>query len=114
MTRGFEHRLWGYRVVKIKKPDVKRGIGSESTSSALPPSPTASHDGQQTREHSKLAVVDSSTEGDTIFQTGQSDQTKGDYGESEGEDIAVRSVQERREADEEIEECRRVDARRLL
>ena len=109
MTRGFEHRLWGYTVVKIKKPDVEHGIVSKSTCSAPPPSPIASLDGQQKSEYDKLGVRDSSTEKGPGVDTDQSDPKKGDCRESEDEQLTVRSVRESREGEEETEECERVD-----
>ena len=109
MTRGFEHRLWGYTVVKIKKPDVEHSTVPKSTCSAPLPSPTNSLDAQQTSEYGKVGVVDSSAEGGPILETDQSDQKKGDHRDSESEDLTARSVRECREGEEETEESERVD-----
>ena len=105
MTRGFEHRLWGYTVVKIKKPDVERGIVSNPTPPVPPPSPTVSLDGQETSEYGKLGVVDSSP----TLDSAQSDQKKGEHTESENENSTVSSIRECGEGNEETQECGRVD-----
>ena len=62
MKRGFEHRLWGYKVVKIKQPDAERGLVSKSTSSVRSPSQTPSLDVQDTSEYGNLGTVNSSVE----------------------------------------------------
>ena len=63
MTRGFEHRLWGYKVVRIKQSDVERGFVSDSTSSVHPPSPIAPHDGHEMGEYSKMGDVENPDDG---------------------------------------------------
>ena len=116
MTRGFEHRLWGYTVVRIKKLDVERGIVSNHSPSSAPPppSPAVSLDGRDSSEYGKLGVVDSSVDvdGGPILEPELSDlkKKKGDgYREPEGRNSTVKFVQGCRDGSEEIEEREGVD-----
>lgn len=101
MKRGFEHRLWGYKVVKIKQPDAERGLASGSTSSDLSPSPTVSLDDQRTSEY---GVVESSAEGDAAQDEEGYDREKGEYSRFGNVEPMRRPVPESREGREETEE----------
>lgn len=101
MKRGFEHRLWGYKVVKIKQPDAERGLASGSTSSDLSPSPTVSLDDQRTSEY---GVVESSAEGDAAQDEEGYDREKGEYSRLGNVELMRRLVLESREGSEETEE----------
>lgn len=78
MKRGFEHRLWGYKVVKIKQPDAERGIATISPSSIHSSSPSASLD-EDTSEDGNLGPVDSSVSGSPAQDDEQSDQENRKY-----------------------------------
>lgn len=95
MKRGFEHRLWGYKVVKIEQPDAERGSASDSTSSVRSPSPTASLDDRHTEEYGRLGTVEPSRPA----QDGEySDQEPGNV------ERTIRPVLESRDESEETEE----------
>ena len=103
MTRGFEHRLWGYTVVRIKQPDAERGVVSGSTSSVRPSSSTTSLDGQEMDEYDKVGIVESSVEGRPTRDDEHFDPERGDYSNSEHGDLAVRPMTEAREGSEETD-----------
>ena len=106
MTRGFEHRLWGYTVVRIEPPDIERGVVSDSTPSARPPSPNTSLDGQEMDDYSKLGVVDVPNK-DPPAQDDEphTDRKKDESSAFENGDLAVRPVlQSTRESSEEMDE----------
>ena len=101
MKRGFEHRLWGYEVVKIKQPDAGLGIVSDATSSDLSPSPADSLENQRPGDYDRLRVVQSSgpaRDGEGF------DQDKGDRIKSSHEELWTRPVPEPRETGEDAEE----------
>ena len=108
MTRGFEHRLWGYTVVKIKPPaDVERGIMSDSTSSVHAPSPNESLHSQEMGEYGKLGIVDPAAEGRPTHEEDYSAIDRRDGGNADfgNGDLAVRPVPtESRDGSEEGEE----------
>lgn len=109
MTRGFEHRLWGYTVVKIKQPDKKRGIVSDSTSSVPSLAPTASHDDLlETGKHGPLEIEESSAGRGPGRDRGISDLEKGAYDTLETGEPTVRRVSESRGRSESVEERERV------
>ena len=103
MTRGFEHRLWGYKVVEINQSDVERGFVSDSTSSVRPPSPTASHDGHEMGEYSKMGDVENPDEGRLARHDELADRKKDPYGDFDNGDLATRPVLESREGESEDE-----------
>ena len=81
MTRGFEHRLWGHKVVKIKPPD---SIASHSTSSIRSPSPTASlthHD--DTVKYNSLSPANSSVKDGSARDGDIVDEEKGEVVDEE-------------------------------
>ena len=100
MTRGFEHRLWGYKVVGINQSDVERGFVSDSTSSGRPPSQTASHDGHEMGEYSKMRDVENPDEGCPARHDERADRKKDPYGDFDGGDLATRPVLEGEGEDE--------------
>ena len=101
MKRGFEHRLWGYQVVKIKQPDAELGTVSDSTSSDHPPSPADSLEDQRPGDYDQLKVVQSS--GPT--RNGEDfDQDKGDRIKSSHKELPTRPVPEPRETSNVAEE----------
>ena len=104
MTRGFEHRLWGYKVVRIKQPDEERGFVSDSTSSVRPPSPNASHDGYEMGEYSKMGDVENPDEGRPAWNDEHADRKKDEYGDSDNGDLATRPVPQSREGEDETDE----------
>lgn len=104
MTRGFEHRLWGYKVVRIKQSDVERGFVSDSTSSVRPPSPTAPHDGHEMGEYSKMGDVENPDEGRSARNDEHADRKKDEYGDFDNGDLATRPVLQSREGDDEMDE----------
>ena len=107
MKRGFEHRLWGYKVVKIKHPDAERGTVSSSTSSVLSLSPTPSHDDQGAGEYGTSGIVESSVEGAST-QHGQAfDREEGEYDKLVTGEPMVRQVPDSRERGEEMEKRER-------
>ena len=97
MTRGFEHRLWGYTVVRIKQPDVERGVESGSTSSNRPLSPSQSLEGQELGEYGKLGVVEIPNEGHPALK-------KDESSEYDTGDLAIRPVPDSRGGSEETDE----------
>ncbi len=101
MTRGFEHRLWGYKVVKIKQPDAERGTVSDATSSVRPTSPAHSFDGRDEEEYGKLVVAGSHDEGCRVGDGGLLDKGGDEY---EDGDLAMRSMPGSREGSEEADE----------
>ena len=101
MKRGFEHRLWGYQVVKIKQPDAEPGIVSDPTSSDRSPSPADSLEDQHPGGYDRLKVVQSfgpAQDGEDF------DQDKGDRINSSHKDLPTRPVPEPRETSKEVEE----------
>lgn len=99
MKRGFEHRLWGYKVVKIKQPDAERGTVSRSASSVRSPSPPALHnDGNP-------GNVESPVESDPAQHEEDFDQEKGECSKFENVESTIRPVvPESSEGSEETEE----------
>ena len=104
MTRGFEHRLWGYTVVRIKRPDVERGLASDSTSSVRPPSPNASHDGHEMGEYSTMGDVESPDGGRPARNDEHADRKKDEYGDFDNGDLATRPALHSREGEDETDE----------
>ena len=104
MTRGFEHRLWGYRVVRIDPPDVERGFVSDSTSYVRPPSPNPSHDGHEMGEYRKMGDVESPDEGRPARNDEHADRKKDKYGDFDDGDLAARPVLESSEGEDEADE----------
>lgn len=106
MTRGFEHRLWGYKLVKIMRPDIERGIVSHSTASAPPPSLSTSLDRQESGEYGKLGIVDSHPENSSARDGEDRDheEDNSEYSDSEHGDLAIRHVPASREGSEDIED----------
>ena len=104
MTRGFEHRLWGYKVVRIKQSDVERGFVSDSTSSVRPPSPTAPHDGHEMGEYSKMGDIENPDEGRSARNDEHADRKKDEYGDLNNGDLATRPVLQSREGEDEMDE----------
>ncbi|CAD6591488.1 MAG: hypothetical protein ASARMPRED_005411 [Alectoria sarmentosa] len=105
MKRGFEHRLWGYKVVKIKQPDTKRGTGSSSSSSVRSPSPTASLDDQESGKSGMSGTVkEPPVEGGLARDVKDSDEEKGAYSKLENAEPTIRPVPDSREGIEETEE----------
>ena len=103
MTRGFEHRLWGYTVVRIKQPDAERGAMSDSTSSIRAASPPTSLDGHEMGEYGELGVVESSAHGRPNGRDNEhSDRDEDGYGKfgSGSGDLAMRPVVESRDGSE--------------
>ena len=109
MTRGFEHRLWGYTVVRIKQPDVERGFVSDSTTSVRPPSPTASHDDHEMGEYSKMGDVESPDEGRPARYDEHADRKKDKYGDFDNGDLATRPMLQSREGEDEADERESVE-----
>ena len=105
MTRGFEHRLWGYTVVRIKQPDAERGITSDSTPSSIRAAfPPTSLDGHEMREYGKLGVVESSVEGRPNARDDEHfDRDKDGYSEFGSGDLAMRPVPGSRDGSEETD-----------
>lgn len=104
MTRGFEHRLWGYKVVKIKQPDAERGLGSDSGSSLRPRSPTPSLGDPKPADYGHLGIVESSV-GDGLVQHGDDlDQEKDECGGFNNVEPIARPVSEPSEGSKEIDE----------
>ena len=101
MKRGFEHRLWGYQVVKIKRPDAELGIASDPTSSDRSPSPAGSLGDPRAGDYDKLNVVQSSG---PILSSEDFDQDKGDRINSSHEELPTRPVPEPRGSSNDAEE----------
>ena len=101
MKRGFEHRLWGYQVVKIKQPDAELGIVSDPTSSDRSPSPANSVEDQRSGDCDKLKLVQSS---DPTSNGEDCDQDKGGRIKSSHEEFRTRPVPEPRETSNDAEE----------
>lgn len=97
MKRGFEHRLWGYKVVKIKQPDAERGLISKSTSSVRSPSQTLSLDDQDTSEHGDLEIVESTVEGASTQHGEEFDREEGESDKLVTGDPMMRQAPESRE-----------------
>ena len=105
MTRGFEHRLWGYKVVRIKQSDVERGSVSDSTSSVRPSSPNASHDGHEMGEYGKMGDVESPDEDRPAARNDEhADGKKTEYGGFDDGDLATRLTLHSREGEDETDE----------
>ena len=114
MTRGFEHRLWGYKVVRIQQPDVERGFVSDSSSSSVrPPSPTASHDGHEMGEYGKMGdYVESTDEGGrpaAARNDEHADGKKTEYGDVDNGDLATRPELRSRAGEDEADEQESVE-----
>lgn len=108
MKRGFEHRLWGYKVVKIKQPDAKRGTGSNSSSSIRSPSPTTSLDDQETGKCGQSGIVEETpVEGGLARDGEDSDEERGMYSKLGNAEPTIRPVPQSREGIEETEERER-------
>ena len=109
MKRGFEHRLWGYKVVKIKQPDAERGIATHSSSSIHSSSPSPSLDEEDTDEDGNLEPVDSSVNRSPAQDNEHFDQEKGNYTNLGNTEPLMRTVPApSREGSEEAEERDRV------
>ena len=104
MTRGFEHRLWGYRVVKIKQRDPERGIVSHSSPSVRAPSPTASLTDQQNGEYRSVSIGESSVKDGPVHDDEGFDRRDGGHGEFGNGEPTIRPVPESRERSREMEE----------
>ena len=105
MKRGFEHRLWGYKVVKIKQPDAERGTVSRSASSARSPSPTAIHNNDESGEYGNLGTVEFPVESDSAQHDKDLDQETRECSNFENVESTIRPVvSEYRRRSEEIEE----------
>ena len=104
MTRGFEHRLWGYRVVKIKQRDPERGIASHSSPSLRPPSPTASLKDQQNGEYRSVSIGESSVKDGPVHDDEDFDRRGGEHGAFGNGEPTIRPVPESRERRREMEE----------
>ena len=96
MKRGFEHRLWGYQVVKIKQPDAELGVVSDRS-----PSPAASLEDQRPGDYDKLTVVQSSG---SVLDSEDFDQDQGDRINSSHEELPARPMPEPKETSKEAEE----------
>ena len=101
MKRGFEHRLWGYQVVKIKPPDAELGIVSDPTSSDRSPSPADFLEDQRSGDCDKSKVVQSSG---PALNGEDFDQDKGDRIKSSHKELPTRPVPEPREISNDAEE----------
>ena len=98
MQRGFEHRLWGYKVVQIKQPNSSRSSVSSSGSSIPSPSQTPSLDDLEANEFGNLGTVDSSV-GDDSAQHGKTlDEENGAYDKLAAGEPTVRQVPVSRES----------------
>ncbi len=105
MKRGFEHRLWGYKVVKIQQPDAERGTPSHSTSSIRShSSSSASLNDRGSGEYGNLGTVESSEESGLAQHSQDLDQEKGEYARPENAEPTIRPVPESREKSEDTEE----------
>ena len=101
MKRGFEHRLWGYQVVKIKQPDAKIGIVSDPTSSDRSPSPADSLENLRPGDCDTVKVVQSSGPS----RNGEDfDQDRGDRINPSHEELRRKPVPEPRETSNDAEE----------
>lgn len=107
MKRGFEHRLWGYKVVKIKQPDAERGSVSSSGSSIRSHSQSPSHDDQDTGEDGTLGIVKSSVEAASTQHGQEFDQEESQYEKLVTREPTARQVPESREGTVETEEMER-------
>lgn len=84
MKRGFEHRLWGYKVVKIKQPDAERGVVTNPPSSIHSSSPSAPLNDEDTDENVDLATANSSVNSHAAQDDERSDEEKGrNFGNAE-------------------------------
>ena len=101
MKRGFEHRLWGYQVVKIKPPDAGLGLVSHPTSPDRSPSPADSLQGQRHGDCNQLKVMQSSGPARDSEDFGQDN---ADSINSSHEELLTRPVPEPRDISEEAEE----------
>ena len=104
MKRGFEHRLWGYKVVKIKQPDAERGTTSHSTSSIRSHSSSTSLDDRGSGEYGNLGTVESSEETGLAQHGEDLDREKREKARPENVEPTIRPVPESRERSEETEE----------
>ena len=105
MTRGFEHRLWGYTLVRIRQEDAERGLKSDSTSFPRPTSSTTSLELQEM----ELETVGYPEEGHRAAQRDEhAHQVKDKYSNCGDGDLAIISFSESRDGSEETDECERV------
>ena len=105
MTRGFEHRLWGYKLVRIKQSDAEGDVVSDSASSARPSSPSTSLDDQRAAEYVELGIVDSSVKNYPARGGGPwHHQDEGHYSESVDGDLGNKPVSGSRDGSEATEE----------
>ena len=108
MTRGFEHRLWGYTVVRIRQPDTERGVGSDPSSSVRHLSSSSSSTSlvecQEMGEYGKLGVVEVPDEGPQYPQGQQAQQQKINYSNFDNGDLAMRPRPESRDGSEEMDD----------
>lgn len=107
MTRGFEHRLWGYTVVRIRQPDTERGVGSDSSSSVRHLSSSSSTslvECQEMGEYGKLGVVEVPDEGRQDSEGEQAQQQKNNYSIFDNGDLAMRPRPESRDGSEEMDD----------
>ena len=101
MKRGFEHRLWGYQVVKIKQPDAGLGLVSHPTSPDRSPSPADFLQDQRHGDYNQLKVVQSSG---PARHNEDFSQDNADRINSSHEELLTRPVPEPRDISEEAEE----------
>lgn len=100
MKRGFEHRLWGYKVVKIKQPTATSSASSIHSSSS-----SASLDDEDTDEDRDLETAISSVNGSPAQDDEQFDQEKDKYSKFGNVEPLIRPVPApSRERSEEAEE----------
>ena len=104
MTRGFEHRLWGHKVVRIKQPDAERGIASNSASSICSPSPTASLVSHDTSEYGKPGIGECPVESAAARHSEHFDQARDEYSAFKDVKPMIRRVSESRGTSEETVE----------
>lgn len=104
MTRGFEHRLWGYTVVRIRQPDAERGVGSDSSSSVRHlSSSSTSLDCHEMGEYGKLGVAEVPDEGHPHREGEHAHQQKANASNFRDGDLAVRPVPESRDGSEHMD-----------
>lgn len=104
MKRGFEHRLWGYKVVKTKQPDSERGTVSSHPSSVHSPLPRASLDDPESGGYGNLGTVESFVESGPAQGGEHFDLEKGHCSKFGNVEPPIRLVPESREGSEETEE----------
>lgn len=104
MTRGFEHRLWGYTVVRTRQPDAERGVGSDSSSSVRHLSPSTSLDCHEMGKYGKLGVVEVPDEGRQYPEGEHAHQQKDNDSHFGDGDLARRPLPESRDGSEEMDD----------